>query len=119
MDRLRLVVGGKEIIKRFIGRKLVWKALVKLETTTPAYVRASFGEKSLTVYIRLSKGANGVKVISFGDRMIYTFTEIESLSYSTNIKFATVEDLKDVLQKLGWVVRDGADKTGVIITTWI
>lgn len=117
-DRVKLIVNNREIKKRYLGNRLIWQALVKLETTTPAYVRASFGEKSLTAYVGLKKGVNDVKMISFGERMIHTFTGIEAFSYYTNIKFATAEELKNVLQKLGWEVRDGESKTGIVITTW-
>ena len=47
MERLKIIVDGKEITKRYVGDKLVWRSLVKLETIRFAYVRASFSEKSL------------------------------------------------------------------------
>lgn len=118
MERLKIIVDGKEITKRYVGDKLVWRSLVKLETIRFAYVRASFSEKSLIFYIKLNEGVDGVRMISFDDTKIYTFSQIEALSYSTNVKFATLEDLKNVLKQLGWEVRDGVDKTGVVITTW-
>ena len=50
MERLKLMIGDKQVVKRFIGNKLVWEGVILLVYTASVFLRKQGNQIILTYY---------------------------------------------------------------------
>lgn len=67
MERLKLMIGDKQVVKRFIGNKLVWEGVILLVNTASVFLRKQGNQVVLTYYSDVEIKATDIRKIILKD----------------------------------------------------
>lgn len=104
MERLKLMLGNKPILKRYIGNKLIWEiALLKMLDGCFLQFNDNFSEFiSVTANDYRFTDAGIVKRITANGVEIDNMKSFRYSNYQFYIYFASPEDKEAFIQKMGW-----------------
>ena len=105
MKRVKLMIGNREISRRYLGNNLVWSSekvkLVKI-------LEGCFVEFS-TPYISIVPNdvrfteVDKIKKVYFNDVEAVGLKNVEFIDYRYRVNFVNQSDKENLLDKLGWV----------------
>ena len=105
MERLKLMLGTKPIIKRYIGDKLIWEPSSLLKVLEGCFLMFNddFSEFiSVAANDYRFTNVNIVKRITVNDVEVNTMKSFRYSNYQFYIYFASPEDKEAFIQKMGW-----------------
>ena len=77
MDRLKIMVGDKKVIQRFIGDKLVWESIVLLKHMEDAFVRKKDSEIYIITFYPMNIDVKSITKIIIENVEVSNFSSIE------------------------------------------
>jgi hypothetical protein len=77
MDRLKIMVGDKKVIQRFIGDKLVWESIVLLKHMEDAFVQKKDSEIYIITFYPMNIDVKSITKIIIENVEISNFSSIE------------------------------------------
>lgn len=105
MERLKLMLGTKPIIKRYIGNNLIWEPSSLLKVLDGCFLQFNdeFSE-SITIIANDYRFTDVSKVgkVTFNGVEVDTMKSFRYSNYQFYIYFASPEDKEAFIQKMGW-----------------
>lgn len=77
MDRLKIMVGDKKVIQRFIGDKLVWESIVLLKHMEDAFVQKKDSEIYIITFYLMNIDVKSITKIIIENVEVTNFSSIE------------------------------------------
>ena len=77
MDRLKIMVGDKKVIQRFIGDKLVWESIVLLKHMKDAFVQKKDSEIYIITFYLMNIDVKSITKIIIENVEVTNFSSIE------------------------------------------
>lgn len=106
MVRKKLFVGNREVKKRYIGSRLVWGELKKInELSSCMYIRSGNDIKLYPIFKHDIKVQNVVKIIFISGGRRVDVENFSNLKYINNkdIQFTTTNELASAINQAGGV----------------
>ena len=101
MDRLKIMVGDKKVIQRFIGDKLVWENIVLIKHIEDAFVQKKDAEIYIITFYPMNIDVNSITKIIIEDVEISNFSSImyDATDEVSAVKFTpTSEDFEKITE---------------------
>ena len=109
MERVKLLVGNKEVEKRYVGNKLVWqKGLLKY--LEGCYVEIKQDKLILVAYDSRFTNTTAIRRVTFNDEELEGLTSITFENYKYSI---TLSNQATFINKMKW--EDLTNKTNVTV----
>ena len=101
MDRLKIMVGDKKVIQRFIGDKLVWESIVLLKHMEDAFVQKKDSEIYIITFYLMNIDVKSITKIIIENVEVTNFSSIEygEANDASVVKFPPKsEDLEKIIE---------------------